>query len=180
MQYSSKSGKLEGTLRETFTLGEGSEFGIKRTGGGETALFDPVSGEKTIAQLLGGSGSLTVLYGSEEGLDSTSATDWVQAWRYAPTLEQATYVVFFYAEITNRSGSYITYGRVQINDTDTISELGVEPENIDDDEYMPMSGVYVFSNSTAGVVNFDFDFYSEGSSGTARIRRKRIVLVKIN
>jgi len=48
---------LDGTRREDFTVGKAELHGIRVTVGGETALYDPISGEATIADMLAGGGS---------------------------------------------------------------------------------------------------------------------------
>jgi len=118
-----------------------------------------------------------MLQGSEEALDSTTNTSWTQAWRYSPTLEVATYLVWYYCEYTSSSGSYRVHVRVQIDDTTTIAEGAFEPEALIASEIDTMGGVFFFTSASAGVHNFDFDFYTEGA--TAYIRSKRIVLMKV-
>jgi hypothetical protein len=48
---------LDGTRRDEFTIGKGELNGICRTLSGETALYDPISGQATIAEMLAGGGS---------------------------------------------------------------------------------------------------------------------------
>jgi hypothetical protein len=50
-------GNLDGTRRDEFTLGKEETNGIRRTLSGETALYDPVSGQATIAEMLGSGGT---------------------------------------------------------------------------------------------------------------------------
>lgn len=51
---------LDGTRRDELVLGQDAVNGIRVTLTGETALFDPISGEATIADMLaGGGGGLT-------------------------------------------------------------------------------------------------------------------------
>ena len=113
---------------------------------------------------------------SEDAEDSTTSASWVQAWRDSVTLPAGTFIIFYSAEVTSTSGAGQAQARIQINDTTTIAEVGVEPESSASTEWMSMSGFYRFS--TAGeTINIDFDHLIDGS-GSSLIRNKRIVILQ--
>ena len=121
----------------------------------------------------------TIIQGSEESEGTTTSSSYVQDWRFAPTLEQAKYVVWFGAELSGSSTTYYSGARVQIDDTTTIAETQFEIESASNDEWLQIGGVYFLNNGSAGTVNFDFDFFSEAGGATAKLRRKRVILMKI-
>jgi hypothetical protein len=122
----------------------------------------------------------TILQGSEDAEDSSTDTDYWQAYRYAPTLEASTkYIVWYDSEYTGDSTTSWARARLQINDTVTVAELAHEIESLSNDEWWKMSGVYFLTTTTAGTYNFDFDIQTEDGADTVYIRRKRIVLMKV-
>jgi len=122
----------------------------------------------------------TIIQGSEESEGTTTSSSYVQDWRFSPTLEQAKYVVWFAAELSGSSTMYYSGARVQIDDTTTIAETQFEIESAANDEWAQIGGVYFLNNGSAGTVNFDFDFFSEAGGGTAKLRRKRVILMKVS
>jgi hypothetical protein len=80
-------------------------------------------------------------------------------------------------EVVNSNGVGEVNHRVQLDDTTTIIEGKYECESVNNDEWLAQSCVYVLS-ATSGTLNIDFDF-GMTSSGTASIRRKRAVLMKV-
>jgi len=121
------------------------------------------------------SATTTVIQGSEETEDTTTSATYVEAYRFSPTLDVAKYKVDFYYALTNSNGSYNVSGRLQIDDTTTISETTTD---VFTDLYHGIGGTYFFNNTTPGTHNFDFDF-QRGAGGTAKIRSKRVILTKV-
>jgi hypothetical protein len=76
----------------------------------------------------------------------------------------------------NSSGSGQVGYRVQINDLTTILEGAHEPEGSDSTEWVQPSCVYVFTAGASTQIDFDF---LQVATGTASMRRKRAVLIKV-
>jgi len=122
----------------------------------------------------------TVLQGSEDAEDSTTSLTYVQAYRFSPTLEASTkYILWYDSEISGDSATYWAQGRLQIDDTVTVSEMMQEIESTSNDEWWKMSGVYFLTTTTAKAYNFDFDFKTQDDGEAAYLRNKRIVLMKV-
>jgi len=156
-------------------------------GADELEISDLATSETGTAKVLNpdGSGGVqwgdlpvpTVIQDSEDAEDTTTSTTYVQAWRYSPTLEVAKYILWYSAEYTSDDSVSFAEMRLQIDDTTTVGEQRMEPETGGPTEWVTFAGVYFLNNGSAGTVNFDFDFRTEGD--TAHMRRKRIVLLKV-
>jgi len=127
----------------------------------------------------GSSGPPTVIQGSEDTQDSTTSGSWVLAWRFSPTLEVAKYVLWFSSEIVSGNGTDKVHAKLELDDTTVISQVAHEPEDLENNEWQTFAGVYFLNNTVAGSHNFDFDIFSQNGGNTAYIRRKRIVLMKV-
>jgi len=119
----------------------------------------------------------TIIQGSEEAEDTTIEVTFQQSYRFSPTLEIAKYIVMASLELTIACGDD-AIAKVEIDDTTEILTTRATPINVDN-LYDVHSCVYLFNCGSAGVHNFDFDFMSQGGIKTAKIRRKRIVLMKV-
>lgn len=96
-----------------------------------------------------------------------------------PSLPAGTYRIGYSYE-WNLSGStrYDFRGRVQINDTVTISEHREEPQDSATDQWRDFSGF--FHHTGSGVLSIDIDYErSSSSGGTARIRRARLEIWRV-
>lgn len=134
-----------------------------------------------IQNITGGATIPTIIQDSEDAEDTTTSTSYVQACRFSPTLEAAKYLVWYSFEFFQEypSDAYKTQARIQIDDTTTIAEVE-SPGS--DESYEPAAGIYFFDNSggSGGTFNFDFDFRSTASFQDAKIRRKRLALMKVS
>ena len=127
----------------------------------------------------GSSGPPTVIQGSEDTQDDTTSASWVQAWRFSPTLEVAKYVLWFSSEIVSGNGTDKVHAKLELDDATVISQVAYEPEDLEYNEWLTFAGIYFLNNTVAGPHNFDFDIFSQNGGNTASIRRKRIVLMKV-
>ncbi len=120
----------------------------------------------------------TVIQGSEDAENTTTSTSYQQAYRFSPTLEIAKYKVEISCEITNNSDGKSVEARVEIDDTTEILHAIKYVKQDSVDVYDVRSAIFYYDCLSAAVHNFDFDFRQQGG-GTAKIRRKRIILTKV-
>ena len=117
-------------------------------------------------------------YGESEGESSTTSSSYQQKLRVTTAaLPSGNYHVMATAEILNTSDEQTTYARLQLNDSTTIAEHAVDYGEDTPNNYRAFSTHQRLSLS--GVNNFDLD-YRRNSGGTARIRRARITIWRIN
>lgn len=124
-----------------------------------------------------GGGIPTIIHGNEEAEDTTTLTSLQQAYRFSPTLEVAKYLVTVSWEMTNSSSGGGVEARCEIDDTTEIVSSALSP--VVGDEYCVRSGHFLYDCPSAAVHNIDIDFRRLGMGGTAKIRRKRITLMKV-
>jgi len=120
-----------------------------------------------------------IIQGSEETVDSTTSTSYVQSYRFSPTLEVALYKIDLSFELTRTQNSLSTSnaeGRVQIDDTTEVTH-GTVYDDING-LYDTKASVYFYNCTSSGTHNFDFDMRTD--DGTVSMRRKRIVLTKVS
>jgi hypothetical protein len=89
---------------------------------------------------------------------------------------QGTYRVGWYAEVRCNSGTSDTLFRVQSDNTATLAEQNLEPQETSN--YLAVSG-FQYINLTAGSHFIDIDYRSETSGVTSYIRRARLEIWKI-
>lgn len=113
--------------------------------------------------------------GAEENQSSTTSTVWQQKLRLTTEdIPNGTYIVQWYAE-TKHSDTVLTNYievRVEVNDT---TEIGINAWPYP--AWEEFSG-FMVATITGGVQNIDLDYRVQGS-GTATIRRARIILWRI-
>jgi len=114
---------------------------------------------------------------SSDGTSTTTSVTYVQKIRMTtPSLTSGDYRIGYSYEwnmdATNRSFS----GRVQINDTTTISEITQQPSTTT--AWHTESAIYYHTGS--GVLDIDIDFLTSNATGTASIRRARLEIWRVS
>jgi len=134
-----------------------------------------------IAGVSGGSG----IFGSEfqqntsESDSSTTSESYQQKLRLTTSsLPEGTYYIQWYFEFW--ADGHPGFGRVQINDSETIAEAAHDSSLGDlSDGYTPVTG-FIIKTSFSGVKNIDIDYRSANSSYTFYIRRARLLVWRIS
>jgi hypothetical protein len=111
-------------------------------------------------------------YNEDEGESTRTATSYTQKLRLTFTAQAADYMLDWSYEYRSDEGEKPTNVRVQLDDSETLWDVGEESEKGKND-YSGRSG-FCRRALTAGGHNLDLDFASGKSGKTVRIRRVRL------
>lgn len=118
-------------------------------------------------------------YNSSDGESTTTSSNWQQKLNLTTnSLPNGRYRLNYSAEIRNSSGESAGVIRVQRNNSLTIAEAGADYGEDGPNNFRSVSG-FVDLGTISGVQSFDLDF-REQSGGTARVRRARLELWRVN
>lgn len=118
-------------------------------------------------------------YEESDGESTTTSTSYQNKMQLdAAVPEDAKFLLEWNAEITVSSSSGRVYFRVRLDDTDTLAELEYEPES--SNQWESVGGGFIVKDLLAGSRQLDLDYKSSSGSYTAKIRRARARIRRIN
>ena len=107
-----------------------------------------------------------------ESVFQTTSPSYQEASTWSPNLPAGMYLIQYCYEASNSDSSQKAGVRIQIDDTTTIAEGNHAPDE-------SASGFYIHNHASDGSVQIDMDLKAV-SSGTARVRRRRIIIERID
>ncbi len=117
-----------------------------------------------------------IVSNEQTGVLTTNSRDFIELYSYEPFLDAATYIVQFFAEITNSQSNRKTDWEFVVEDVDVRAEGRYKPD--EDDDYTPISCSFAYTNATVDNVKFSVNLLSSRPAGTAKIRRILVTLRK--
>jgi len=112
----------------------------------------------------------------DEEEHTTTNTSFVEVYSFIAYLAEETYVVKWFAEITNSSSNRKTTWEFRINGTAVKAQGIYKP--VDADDYEPIGAGFKYVNPSVSDVKFSVYLKTSQSNGTAKIRRNLITLRK--
>lgn len=145
---------------------------INFQGGAVTVTPDGTTADVTITS------NPTPSYIKNETEATRTATSYLQRLRLSFVAEAGDYLLKWQCEVRSDDGDIPTMVRVQLNDSGTLMEVGMDSEQKTKTDFTQVSGFDV-QTVTAGVQNLDLDFASGEGGKTVRIRRVRLFAKKL-
>ncbi len=168
-------------------LGEGLDVETNNTLISEDVVVIDFSGNANVTEESSNNVKVEIPFGSEfqENIDdsesTTTSTSFQQKLRMTTSSLTSAYKyrIGWYYESQHRNRTTDFRGRVQINDTTTITEHRIESKDAGTDQWESVSGFYYLTGQS-GIINIDLDYCSTNNANTSGIRRARLEIWRVS